>query len=87
MITMKKARRMCPSTPTVREPLEGRRNVLLDSHGRIFFDQGIGAALSVQAYRVITPKTLTEPFRDWARKEFKGRRDLSPKLASIVQGG
>lgn len=77
---------MCPSTPTVREPLEGRRNVLTDTHGRIFFDMSIGAAQSVQAYRVITPKTLLEPFRDWARKEFKGRRDLSPKLERIVQG-
>ena len=34
--------------------------------------------------RIVQARTLVTSFRQWARGQFAGRRDLSPKLERIV---
>lgn len=83
MLTMKQARKLAPSTPTARKAVPARL-VLHMVAGKVIFDGPLPVRHSL--YTIQKPKTLTTSFRQWARSEFSNRKDLSLKLAEVVNG-
>lgn len=101
MTTMREARAMCPKDPAVKEPLPGTKRKVTVGWGELTANgvhklgpnkpphtrMVLMPVIEVrEGYTLVKPRTLPVPFRAWARKHFKGRRDLSPKLSKIVHG-
>ena len=101
MTTMKEARAMCPKDPAVKERIPGKTRTVVVGWGELTANgiHKLGpnkpprtrmTLMSVtevrEAYELVKPRTLPTPFKVWARRHFKGRRDLSPKLSKIVHG-